>query len=759
MSKISKTFPQKLSQQNWLHFSLVVAVTIFLALGVGELRISAETRVLAGPEDQMRQDLERFEGRFAQNNNLLFVMAPHNGAIFDDNNLAAIEALTELAWQLPFVSKVTSITNFPLIVSEEDSFGVSPLGLRQEQNLAVAEEQVRAEPWLYGLLLDTEAHVTGINVLFVIPSEATAEIAEIMSDVAETRETMARDYPAMDIHVTGNIALMNAFAESARRDVEWLIPLAFAVVLGIAFVFLQDWRLIATLGVYLGFCVFGAMGAAGWLSHFGWSGHVLNPATVAAPIIIMTLAMASIVHLLSGVQVALAQGATVDEAVNTAMDESRNAIILTVMTTAVGFLCMNFAASPPLRTLGNIVAMGLGIALAMALFVVPVVLRRLKIRAKDVPSRQLAAMIDWISHHKAFVLTLMLLLSGLAFTGIVKIRADDDFIRYFDDSFSYRSASDFTEDHLTGLNLLEFAFEAGEDHGINNPAYFQRLDEFAIWLRQQPGVEHVTTLSDKLRQINDVLRPEDAPGSLPQTRELTAQYLLLFELSLPPGSDIADRINATRSATRVTLVARHITSADLRALNLAAESWLAENNPIAGQSDGRSINYFFAALSLANIKSMIIGTGLALMMISVVVLIALQDVRLGIVSLVANLLPPAVGFGVWGFTVGEIGLASSVVAAMTFGIVVDDTIHLLLRFKKGRASGLSEYEAMRKAYVSVGRAMVITSLALAGGFALLMMSGFEINSSLGLFTSIIVVAALIIDLTLVPAMILATSKK
>jgi len=739
----------------WLLFLVVLIPILFLVTGVVNLQISAETRVLAGPDNPVRISLEHFEGRFAQNNNLFFVMQPTRGDVFDEETFSAIELLTELAWQLPNVSRVTSITNFPLIVSDDDSFGVSPLDERYQTNGTTARAELMAEPWVSHLLVNEEGSVTGANVLFVIPSEATAEIAEIMAGVSVLLEEMEQTYPSVRIYVTGNIALMNAFADSARRDVAWLIPLAFVVVLGIAFFFLNDMRLLAALGTYLGLCCLGAMGAAGWLSYFGWSGHILNPATVAAPIIIMTLAMASIIHLLSGVQMALARGGTVTDAVATALDESGNAIILTIVTTAIGFLCMNFAASPPLRTLGNIVAMGLGLALMMALCVMPVLLRRLNITPRDVPSRQLSALITGISRRKSFVLLFTALIGGTAFVGVFNIRADDDFIRYFDHSFDYRVASDFTEDNLTGLNLLEFAFEAGDDHGINEPAYFQRLDAFTNWLRDQSGVEHVTSLSDKLKQINDVLRPDDAPGSLPPSRELIAQYLLLYELSLPPGSDIADRINAPRSATRITAVSRHITSADLRDLNARAEIWLGANNPIPGQHTGHSINYFFAALSLENIRSMIIGTALALVMISAIVLIALRDLRLGAVSLVANLLPPAVGFGVWGFTVGEIGLASSVVAAMTFGIVVDDTIHLLLRFKKEKALGLSDEEAMSKAYVSVGRAMVITSLALAGGFGLLMVSGFEINSSLGLFTSIIVVAALIVDLTLVPALILA----
>ncbi len=744
-----------------LLFLAVLLPTLVLAAGVKDLRVSAETRVLAGPDNPVRLDLERFEQRFAQNNNLLFVVTQGEETVFSEAGLRAIDALTEHAWTLPYASRVDSITNVPLIEASDDSFGVASLhdrGLPQTaEETDAARADILAEPWAAGLLVSGRGDVAAVNALFVLPPEATREIAEIMAAVEELEAGIAEEFPGTEIYVTGNVALMNAFAVSARRDLVWLIPFALILVVAIAFAFLQDIWLVAAVAVYLLLCSLGGMGAAGWAGHIfnPSSVYILNPATVAAPIIIMTLGLASIIHFISGIQTARAQARGVSEAVDFALEENRYPIAVTIATTAFGFLCMNAAVSPPLRELGNIVVVGLIIALGLAFWGMPFVLRRLPVRERPIPSRKtLSVIVNWVVRRKALIVLAAVSLAVFVAIGIGRIKLDDDFIRYFDGSFEYRIASDVAEDRLTGLNLLEFAFESGEAHGINDPAYVARLEAFSSWLRNQPGVEHVTSLSDKLRQIHRALEPDAAPDALPESRDLTAQYLLLFELSLPPGNDIADRINADRSATRLTVVMRHVTSADIRALNARAIAWLAENNPVEAQAGGHSINYFFAALSLTNIRAMIGGTVFALVLISFIVLIALQDVRLGAISLVSNVLPLLLGFGIWGFVVGEIGLASSVVAAMTFGIVVDDTVHLLVRFKRARASGFGPEAAMKIAYVDVGRAIVITSLALTGGFLLLTFSGFEINSSLGLFISIIVICALLIVLSLVPALVL-----
>jgi len=736
-----------------LLFALVLAPTLILSIGVKDLRVSAETRVLAGPHNPVRLELERFEQRFAQNNNLLFVLTLSDESVFSAEGLSVVDEITQRAWELPYASRVDSITNFPLIQSEDDSFGVESLHDRglptTAEGLSAARAEVEADPWAAGFLVNDAGDVTAVNVLFIIPPEATKEIAEIMAAVDELQTDVATEHPDAQIYVTGNVALMNAFAESAVRDLTWLIPMSLFLVVFIAYAFLQDFWLVAALAVYLLLCSLGAMGAAGWV------GYILNPATVSSPIIIMTLGLASIIHFMSGIQTALTQNRTVPEAVDFALEENRYPITVTIATTAFGFICMNAAASPPLRELGNIVVVGLTIALGLALWGMPIVLRRLPIRPREMPSRKLLSrFIGWVVRWHVAIVLFTVGIFAFASSGISQIRFDDDFIRYFDDSFDYRIASDFTEDHLTGLNILEFAFEAGSPQGINDPGYVERLDQFTNWLRAQPGVVHVTSLSDKIRQIHHAIEPGAPPGELPGRSDLVAQYLLLFELSLPPGNDIADRINADRSATRVTAIMQHVTSAEIRALNARAIAWLAVNNPVETQQGGRSINYFFSALSLANIKAMIGGTVLALVLISFIVLIALQDVRLGAISLVSNVLPLLAGFGIWGYTVGYVGIPSSVVAAMTFGIVVDDTIHLLLRFKRARAGGHSTEAALRIAFVDVGRAVVITSLALTGGFMLLTFSGFEINASIGLFISIIVVCALIIVLTLVPSLVL-----
>ena len=168
----------------------------------------------------------------------------------------------------------------------------------------------------------------------------------------------------------------------------------------------------------------------------------------------------------------------------------------------------------------------------------------------------------------------------------------------------------------------------------------------------------------------------------------------------------------------------------------------------------------FAHIGLRNIKAMLLGTTLALIGISILLIVALRSFRLGLVSLVPNLVPSAMGFGVWALTVGEVGLILSVVMAMTIGIVVDDTVYFLSKYLKARRKYNSTTEnAVRYAFQKVGRSLVTTSAVLVAGFLTLILSPFVPNVQVGLLIAMIITFALIADFLLLPSLLMALDRR
>jgi predicted RND superfamily exporter protein len=214
-------------------------------------------------------------------------------------------------------------------------------------------------------------------------------------------------------------------------------------------------------------------------------------------------------------------------------------------------------------------------------------------------------------------------------------------------------------------------------------------------------------------------------------------------------------VNVDRSATRLTATLDNLSSRELQELTARAERWLERNAPASMFTRGASTSVIFVDITLRNIQHMLLGTTLALLLISACLVVALGSVKFGLLSLVPNLVPSVVAFGIWGLVDGRVNLGLSVVTGMTFGIVVDDTVHFLMKYLRGRREhGLSSEGAARFALESVGQAMVSTSVMLVAGFAILALSGFVVSSDMGKMTAMTIAIALAADLLLLPPLLI-----
>jgi predicted RND superfamily exporter protein len=334
-------------------------------------------------------------------------------------------------------------------------------------------------------------------------------------------------------------------------------------------------------------------------------------------------------------------------------------------------------------------------------------------------------------------------------------KLDDNFVEYFDTTVPFRTATDFMEANLSGLSSIEVSIDSKVSSGINDPKFLKTIGDFSAWLRAQEITDHVSTLSDVLKRLNKNMHADDpAFYKLPEERDLSAQYLLLYEMSLPYGLDLNNQLNVDKSSTRVIATFKNLSSTEQITIENSMHQWFAKNAPNY-QISISSPTLMFAHIGQRNITSMLFGTTVALILISLLLAFALRSVRYGVISLLPNLIPASVGFGLWYFMDGQVGLALSVVTGMTLGIVVDDTVHFLSKYKHARdAYGKSSEEAVKYAYSSVGRALWITTLVLVAGFMVLAQSSFKLNGDMGLLTAVTIAVALIIDFLFLPPLLM-----
>jgi len=741
----------------WKYLVVLVSIAVVFAAAYGGqfLGFSNDYRMFFGDDNPQLLAFEKMQKTFNKNDNILFVVTPKSGKVFSRETLAVIKDITKEAWQVPFSTRVDSITNHQHTSAEEDDLVVDDLvvdpdALTNSELLKIQSIAIN-EPMLVHRLISPDSKYAGVNVTVQLPGKALDEVPKAVTFARELKQRMLDKYPDVEIRLVGMAVMNNAFPEASQDDVANLYPLALGFIVITLLILLRGVSGTIATFIMIILSIMTAMGIA------GWSGILLSPPVMSAPIMILTMAIADAVHLLVTMRHELAIGKNKNDAMVESMRINFHPIFVTSLTTILGFLSLNFSDAPPFHDLGNIASMGVAAAFIFSITFLPAMVSILPASGRhEVAGKQLMTKLGEfvIARQKPLLLGNTLIIVVLA-TLVPLNELNDNFVEYFDKTIEFRLDSDYASENLTGVYYIDYALGTEESGGISNPDYLASTAKFAQYLRSQPEVVHVQTISDTFKRLNKNMHGDDpAWQRLPEDRNLAAQYLLLYEMSLPYGLDLNNQIDIDKSATKIAVTLTTLTSNEVIAFDEATMLWLKQNTPaIKPYSSGPTL--MFAHLGKRNINSMLTGTSIALVLISAVLIFFLGSLKYGFISLLPNLTPALAAFGIWGITVGQVGIGLSIVTGMTLGIVVDDTVHFLSKYLRARREkGLSAEDAVRYAFNNVGLALVVTTIVLVAGFMIMAQSHFYLNSSMGLLTSVVIILALIIDLTLLPPLLM-----
>ena len=759
---------------NWIvnhpFIILLISVVITAAAIYGmPPKFNSDFEAYFGPKNEHLTTYHKMQDDFATTNNVFFVIAPVNGIVFNNEILSIVQAFTEDAWLLPFATRVDSITNFQYTEANEDELVVGDLIANPSHasinDLEAAKRVALGEPQLLNRLLPPKANVTGINVTFTLPGlDKTQEIPDVVAAARAMVTKYENTYSNIQIYTTGRVMNNNAFREASLHDISNIVPVAFAI----AFALIAAYMLYATrklftalLGTFATLVIVvasiaTAIGIAAWLNI------EISPPVANAPTMILTLAIADCIHVLVSYFQQMRLGLNRKQAMAESLRLNQQPIFLTSITTMVGFLSLNYSDSPPFQDLGNVVAIGVVAAWGFAVTLLPAITILLPIRVKVLNEKQqkpseLANTVIRFRHPLFFTL-LVAIIGTTSF--IPANNLNDVWAEYFDEHTKVRLNTDFIREHLTSPNTIEFALYSENEGGIASPEYLQNLEAFSKWLGEQPEILHVNTFSDVMKRLNKSMHADDPNWyKLPENRELASQYILLYELSLPFGLDLTNQLTMNKDASRVIGTIRDSSTATVLELQTRAQTWLQANAPSYMYHPGTSADVMFGHIGYSNVRSMLKGTFIALIIISVVLGFALRSFKFGLISLIPNIIPAGVAFGIWGIIDSEIGLGLSVVAGMTLGIVVDYTVHFLSKYIRAqREYGFNEPDSIRYAFSTVGTALIVTTVILTANFGVLAFSDFALNGDMGLLTAITIVVALIIDFFFLPPLLLFLTK-
>jgi predicted RND superfamily exporter protein len=739
---------------------LGIALCLSLSIGAANLAYDYSYRAYFTNDHKQLIDFDAIKNKFSDTDNLIFAIKPKQGDVFTQNTLSAINWLTNESWKLPFSIRVNSISNFQHSRGSNDELIIeslfeNPTDLTP-QEIASGKLITLNEQSLLNRLISKSGEMTAINVLFSFPNKSPFETPELSKKVFELENEFKAKYPNLIIHTAGYTILNNAFVETSMNDMNILFPLMSVIMIGLLFWLLGSWHgafytmLMALLSIGPSVGIFIGLG------------NLLNGTSNAAPMIILTLAFANSIHILVTFQQKFTLSNNKDLSVQESINTNLRPIFLTCLTTAIGFLSLNFSDSPPFRDLGNISALGIIISGILSLTVLPALITISNYKIENREHKWVANFLSWLSdivvRFKSLLLILMLIMSGILISFIGNNQINDMFKVMFKPDVSFRQAAEFIDANIPGINTLELSVTHKNGLSISNPIFLTDVESMVAWLESNTEIEHVDAIPYLLKRINKNLNNDDQDFyRLAKTQEQAAQHILLYELSLPAGFDVNNMISMDKLSTRVSMSLRSTDSVETILLEERVISYLNSKFPNY-EFKISSVSMMFSHISISNTKSMVIASFAALFVISIILLITLKSWKLGLVSLIPNILPALLTFGIWGIFFESFGLAVGCALGMSLGIVVDDTVHFLSRYQTNRVS-YSPEESIKRSFNSVGHAMLITTIVLASGFSVLALSSFQLNADVGIFNSITIVAALVCDFFLLSSLLILLDKR
>ena len=748
----------------WFLLVLCIAAIGSAGMGGSKIAFTSDYRVFFDKENEQLEAYEKLQASYEKSDNVLYVLKPKQGDVFNQQTLKAIQWLTDQAWQTPYSTRVDSISNYQHTRAEQDDLIVADL---VDEELALTNDEIAyiksvslADPLLVHRLISESGHVAAVNVTVKLPGLALDENGNVANFSRELRSQLAEKFPDIEIYMSGFIMLNEAFQSSSQNDMATLVPLMFLVVLVTLGILLRSVSAIFATLVVIVASIMTAMGLTGWF------GIQLTPPSASAPTIILTMAVADTVHVLVAFLQNYHAGAHKIEAMRESIRVNLQPIFLTTVTTVIGFLSMNFSEVPPFHDLGNIVSLGVTAAFVYSITLLPALVLALPIKQKrpnkksDSQHQSMQGLANFVINNRKRLLWSMSLFAVVTIAFLPKNELNDEWVQYFDTSTEFRQDTDFILENLTGLYTLEFSIDAGEGGSVSDPKFLKVIEDFAIFANQQSEVIHVNTFTDIMKRLNKNMHADDTSYyRLPKERDLAAQYLLLYEMSLPYGLDLNNQINVNKTSTRVIITAKNLSTKETIALERNLGAWLVRNGQ-GFEFYAASPSLMFAHIGERNVVSMLGGTAIALVLISILLIFALKSFRIGAISLIPNMVPALIAFGVWGIFVSQIGMSLAIVAGMTLGIVVDDSVHFLSKYLRARREkNLDPTEAVRYAFSQVGKALVVTTIVLAAGFSVLTFSTFTMNSDMGILTAVTIVIALVTDFLLLPAILITYEKE
>jgi uncharacterized protein len=744
----------------------IIAAAVLVTVGFGsrlpylQIKDTVEHFFLDG--DPAVEFFHRFLETFESDEFFLVAFSTENA--YDNESLAIIQRLTEELEKLDNIEQVISLSNVQDIRAAGDDIEVAPLiGALPLTPAAqkIVVERAAQNPLIVGSVVAPDAKAAAVF----------CRIARLADDPQYRKDMTAAVYalmqeiipPGTTAFAAGGPIFYTEYIHHVEKDLSTFTPLTTVLLALLMILIYRRWR-----AVWLPLaCILVAL--VWTLGMLQVTGRSLNLVTNIIPPLILVIGLAVIVHVLNRYEEEYRRLGEKRLALIEAITHLFHPCFLTSLTTAVGFASLAISRIKPIRETGMLAAFGVMMTFVISITVAPAILSRL---AAPVPPARRAARHDWIDRALALCTRLVItrpktivgvsvVFTLIALAGMTQLTVETNLIEYFRTDSQIRRAYDYLQENISGANALELFVETDAEDGLLEPAVLRAMETMQRELEKSSRITATQSLADLVKALSRALHGDDpAFYRIPDTRAEIAQLLLLLSLSDDRGGlDMFTDLNYRRG--RITSRMTTIPSERLRDLLVQWQAFADRTFPPGVRVAPTGEVVLYVDMEKELVQGQLKGFGIAIVIIILCVIGLFWSWRVGVLSIYPNVMPVAMTLGLMGLVGIPINLATCMIPSIAIGIAVDDTIHLLSRFRAAyRRRGHTDVEgAISEAVATTGRAMVVTSVVLFGGFLVLLASQFQPNLYFGVLTALTMVWALAADLLTVPAMLVLLKPK
>ncbi|MFT5133411.1 MAG: putative RND superfamily exporter protein, partial [Gammaproteobacteria bacterium] len=723
--------------------------------GVLDTTIDSTFQSILSEDDPYKLEVDQVKKDFPPSTGVLFAFLTEDGDIFNFDMLHAMDDLTNRYTEVESAVSVGSLLNRRLNAVDANSFdrdylipdlsNLTASDLDEIRDIALNDEDLTKS------MLSPEGDMALAFIKYRASTDDKATRMSIARSVVTLRDSLRQDYPGLTIYVLGGVLFEFDGYKAQIKDTQYLFP--FVIALSI----LLLWFCLKSLSFSL--CLFAVSFVTIGLTvgTVGWAQVPFNQISLMGPLVVLMIAMADGIHIVSIYVQGLHNSLSKIEAMRQSLAINIQPVTLATVTTAMGFLSLNYCSSPGIYGFGNVVAIGVCWAYLVTLTLLPTLILLLPTRKIPQPLgvRGFISAIGQLVAQRGnqfFWGGVVLIVFTFALLPLNKV--DFNRFSFIDKKSDFHHVMKALSEKIGNDQSLVYSINSGQYYGITEPEFLNQVDEFSRWLEDQPEASFVTSYTDLLKNLNKAEHDNDERWNiLPDDNLQIIDYLVGYQLIQEIEPNLEAIFNPDYSAIRLSIGTSNLTNLQLLNFNDKIEHWIEANvNPEYKIMHGDN-SILFARLDRSISLELMQGFTLSFILITLTLLIGLKSFRYGLISIMPNLFPATIVFGFWGLLNGALSPYILMLFSISIGLVVDDSVHVMSKYISARRNGDTPEAAVQYSLDKAGPAITITTLALAMGTFVLVFSNTFYYQNVALLLTPIIVVALLLDLLFLPPLL------